>query len=88
MIVVTGATGHVGANVIRMLLERGERVRAVVHENGGNALDGLDIEKVKGDVTNRESLVAAFTRACKTRGGNLPGPPNLRAEFRLSDDLY
>lgn len=61
MIVVTGATGHVGANVIRMLLERGERVRAVVHENGGKALDGLDIEKVKGDVTNRESLVAAFT---------------------------
>jgi nucleoside-diphosphate-sugar epimerase len=30
MIVVTGATGHVGANVIHMLLERGERVRAVI----------------------------------------------------------
>lgn len=63
MIVVTGATGHVGANVIRMLLERGERVRAVVHEDGGKTLDGLDIEKVKGDVTNRELHVAAFTGA-------------------------
>ncbi|MCC6808766.1 MAG: NAD-dependent epimerase/dehydratase family protein [Deltaproteobacteria bacterium] len=62
MIVVTGATGHVGANLVRHLLAAGHRVRAVVH-NETRALAGLDVEIVKGDVRDRASLDAAFTGA-------------------------
>jgi len=35
IIVVTGAAGHLGANLIRTLLERGDRVRVLVHRDRG-----------------------------------------------------
>lgn len=49
MIVVTGASGLIGSNLIRMLLDQGEQVRALVHHNQ-RPLAGLDIEIVTGDV--------------------------------------
>ena len=60
--VVTGASGHVGANLVRALLARGRRVRAVVNTES-RALDGLDIERVPGDVRNPESLHRVFDGA-------------------------
>jgi len=60
--VVTGATGHVGANLVRALLERGQTVRAVVREDT-RALAGLGVEQVRGDVLDRASLVRAFEGA-------------------------
>jgi dihydroflavonol-4-reductase len=62
MNVVTGATGHVGANLIRQLLAKNERVRAVVHK-GSRALEGLPVELVQGDVRDRASLEKAFAGA-------------------------
>ena len=59
-IAVTGATGHVGAVLIRDLLARGHAVRAVVYEEGP-ALAGLDVACVRGDVLDRRSLEEAFT---------------------------
>jgi nucleoside-diphosphate-sugar epimerase len=61
-VVVTGANGHVGANLVRLLLQRGQRVRALIHRNE-NALQGLDIERVRGDVLEPASLRAAFDGA-------------------------
>ncbi len=61
-VVVTGATGHVGANLVRTLLERGRKVRALVRDEA-RALDGLDVEQVTGDVRDRESLDRAFEGA-------------------------
>jgi dihydroflavonol-4-reductase len=61
-VVVTGASGHIGANLVRQLLARGDRVRALVHRNT-RALEGLDVETVRGDVLDAESLRAAFTGA-------------------------
>ncbi len=57
---VTGGTGFVGANLIRLLLEKGLRVRALVRResNRGN-LSGLDIETVVGDLRDPASLKAA-----------------------------
>ncbi len=54
---VTGANGFVGAAVVRALLGRGERVRALVR-GGSNTvnLDGLAVEIVRGDITDPESL--------------------------------
>lgn len=60
--VVTGASGHVGANLVRMLLERGEHVRAMVlHDTRG--IDGVDVELVRGDVRDSVSLRRAFEGA-------------------------
>jgi dihydroflavonol-4-reductase len=61
--VVTGAAGHVGANLVRLLLERGHRVRATVY-NDTRGLDGLDgVERVEVDVLNPDSLAEAFRAA-------------------------
>ncbi len=61
-VVVTGASGHLGANLVRLLLARGERVRALVHRDR-RALEGLDVEVVTGDIRDPESLLAAFSGA-------------------------
>jgi nucleoside-diphosphate-sugar epimerase len=58
---VTGGSGHLGANLVRRLLEEGCQVRALVRRGSNNAaLDGLDIELVWGDLRDRDSLTAAL----------------------------
>ncbi|WP_017316889.1 hopanoid-associated sugar epimerase [Mastigocladopsis repens] len=48
---VTGATGFVGANLTRLLIEQGYAVRALVRPNSRlDNLQDLDIEIVKGDL--------------------------------------
>jgi dihydroflavonol-4-reductase len=66
MNLVTGANGFVGAAVVRAILHRGEAARALVRE-GSNLenLRGLDIELVRGDITNADSLRRAC-RGCST----------------------
>jgi dihydroflavonol-4-reductase len=61
-VVVTGAAGHVGANLVRMLLDRGQHVRALVHRDQ-RALDGLDVQIVAADVQDPDSLLRAFAGA-------------------------
>jgi dihydroflavonol-4-reductase len=62
MIVVTGAAGHAGANLVRALVTQGRPVRALVHLDR-KALEGLDIEIVKGDICDPDSLLKAFEGA-------------------------
>ena len=48
---VTGSAGHVGANLVRRLLDDGVRVRVLLrHEDNNEALEGLDVERVFGDI--------------------------------------
>jgi dihydroflavonol-4-reductase len=61
-VVVTGAAGHVGANLVRTLLARGQSVRALVHHDT-RALDGLEVEIITGDVRDLGSLQSAFSDA-------------------------
>ena len=59
---VTGATGHIGNNLVRALLARGERVRVLVR--GGSSLkplEGLDVERVEGDLRDASSLERAVS---------------------------
>jgi dihydroflavonol-4-reductase len=57
---VTGATGHIGANLVRALVEEGHRVRILLHDTA-SSLDGVDVETVTGgDVLDPESLRKAF----------------------------
>jgi dihydroflavonol-4-reductase len=64
MIVVTGATGHIGNVLIRELIARKQIVRALVLANDEcRPLAGLNTELVHGDVTELKSLEVAFTGA-------------------------
>ena len=59
---VTGANGFLGLWLVRLLLERGHRVRALVRpESPLGALAGLGIEEARGDVTEPASLPAAVS---------------------------
>lgn len=60
--VVTGASGHVGAALVRALLGQGETVRALMHRDG-RALHGLEVEIARGDVRDVDSLQRAFAGA-------------------------
>jgi dihydroflavonol-4-reductase len=57
-ILVTGADGLLGSNLVRELLARGSEVRALV-ESGRQqkTLEGLTIEKVQGNLLNSEDIV-------------------------------
>ena len=63
-VLVTGATGFVGWHVARQLLERGERVRALVRDpvRGAQALAELaGVETVPGDLRDVDSLASAVS---------------------------
>jgi len=54
-VAVTGATGHVGSNLVRALVERGDQVRVLVRSRG-DGLAGLEVERVRGDVGDTDAL--------------------------------
>lgn len=61
MILVTGATGHIGNVLIRKLLEQGEKVRALVWRGEEPMpIKDLDTEQVEGDVLDPASLESAM----------------------------
>jgi 3beta-hydroxysteroid-4beta-carboxylate 3-dehydrogenase (decarboxylating) len=56
---VTGASGHLGANLVRRLLHEGEQVRVLVRrgsDNRGVDVLGSQVEVVEGDLRDLESL--------------------------------
>ena len=56
-VLVTGASGHLGSNLVRHLLADGQEVRVLYQARADNrSLDGLDVEKVEGDLRDPESL--------------------------------
>ena len=61
-VVVTGAAGHVGANLVRSLLAKGRSTSALIHRDR-RAIEGLDAKIVVGDVCDLESLCCAFDGA-------------------------
>jgi dihydroflavonol-4-reductase len=57
MWLVTGATGHIGNVLVRKLIERGEKVRALVLPNECRApIQGLELETIEGNILDPESL--------------------------------
>ena len=81
---VTGATGLVGSHVTRLLVARGDSVRALVRERSPlDELDGLDVELVHGDVLDRRSVRRAM--AGVQRVFHVAGLTSLRAS---ADDVF
>lgn len=61
VVLVTGAAGHLGANLVRRLQDDGRTVRAFLRSGSNNsAIDGLDIERCYGDLRDSQSLRAAL----------------------------
>ena len=59
-VLVTGSTGHLGANLVRRLLEDGTDIRVLVRPGRDQAgLDGLAVERVEGDLRDREAVSRA-----------------------------
>ena len=58
MILVTGATGNVGSELVATLVARGEPVRAVVRDPASAGLSGVEI--VQADLEFPESLTSAL----------------------------
>ena len=58
-VAVTGASGHLGANLVRELLGRGYRVVVLIRQTS-LALEGLDVIRVSADISDRQSLCRAF----------------------------
>ena len=61
-VVVTGAAGHAGANLIRALVAQGRPTRALVHLDR-RAIEGVDVEVSQGDILDPDSLTSAFKSA-------------------------
>ncbi len=77
-VLVTGATGCVGANIVEALLARGYSVRALRRVSSRlTALDGLEPELVIGDIMDVDSLRRAMSGCevvfhllqCRSTGG-------------------
>ncbi len=59
--IVTGASGHLGAALVRELLARGRQVKAV-DLAPGRALEGLDLEVFTGDIRDADFLRTVFAK--------------------------
>ena len=60
MILLTGANGHLGANLLRRLLADGAAVRVLLRPDSDNStVDGLNVERAFADLRDPVSLTAA-----------------------------
>ncbi len=61
MILVTGATGHIGNVLVRKLTQQGKNVRALIWRGEDtSSIRDLELERVEGDVLDPASLEPAF----------------------------
>jgi dihydroflavonol-4-reductase len=82
---VTGATGFVGCHVARLLTERSGHVRVLVRPASQlRSIDGLNVERVYGDLRDRSSLNKALDGVSQVF--------HVAADYRLwaksPDDIY
>lgn len=64
IVFITGADGLLGSNLVRELLSRNYKIRALIQTGRKvNTLDGLAIEKVEGDLLDANSVIVAMKGA-------------------------
>jgi len=57
---ITGSSGHVGSNLIRELSKQDYKIRCIDFDGDYRAYEGFDVEVIKGDITNKDSLRSVF----------------------------
>lgn len=61
LVLVSGANGHLGNNLVRLLISKGYQVRASVRNiKNTKPFDGLDCEVVQADITDKPSMAYAL----------------------------
>lgn len=61
LVLVTGVNGHLGNNLVRLLIDKGVPVRASVRNiKNKETFAGLDCEVVQADITDKQSLINAL----------------------------
>lgn len=61
LVLVSGANGHLGNNLVRLLIKKGFQVRASVRSiKNKNCFKDLDCEVVQADITDKASFVRAL----------------------------
>ena len=61
-VVVTGASGHIGTNLVRALIHEGCRTRSLIHVHH-QSINGLETDIIRGDICELDSLSQAFRGA-------------------------
>lgn len=83
MYIVSGATGHTGSVVAKILLEKGLPVRVIVHSEGkGKVLKDLGAEVAVADLQDADALTEAL------KGGTvfyLMNPPAYQSEDQFAE---
>ena len=66
-ILVTGGCGFIGANLVRMLLDKDEQVIVFDNLSKGNKdyIDGLDVTFIEGDIRDTDALGSALADASR-----------------------
>ena len=88
-VLVTGGTGHLGRDIVRLLIQRGDRVRVLARRPGQNP----EIEWIKGDVGTgagfREAVdgVDAIVHAATNSPAARRGRPGLRDMLASPSDV-
>ncbi|MCA9549743.1 MAG: DNA mismatch repair protein MutS [Myxococcales bacterium] len=87
-VLVTGAAGHLGANLVRRLLRDGQQVRVMLRQGSNNAaVDGLEVERVYGDLRDADSLARAVD-GCESVYHCAATISTLKGDERLKKELY
>ncbi|GAC1317609.1 MAG: NAD-dependent epimerase/dehydratase family protein [Chloroflexota bacterium] len=93
MLLLTGASGHLGANLVRRLLADGQAVRVLLRAGSNNAaVDNLSVDRVYGDLRDPRTLEIAMDGCelvyhCAAKVSTLPGGERETREIYESNVL-
>jgi uncharacterized protein YbjT (DUF2867 family) len=88
-IMLLGGTGQLGARVAKLLVEAGEDVTVLVRETSDrSALDGIRVDYVIGDMSDEDSIKAAFGGKPYRAVINTVRAPTEIPEFYLRSSTY
>ncbi len=86
-ILVTVDPGFLGSYIVKKLVQRGERVRILLRKTSEvPMIQGLDIERVYGDILERDSVRDAL-RGCDTLFHVAGFVSSKRADYRIMEDI-